>query len=225
MVLESRKYKKKIRSSGKQIIEDTRQLVRNVRKQASKEPKDMMMAIQQHLLVVAEINGLIADFLESIRSDNNKTNYLASSLFLMDSFELLNQREVESLHFVTGPQIGETKVLDRIVDFRHEKQSVVYAKADAEAVRQSLIYLSRYEFRLWGCFHIHPGFGACATFPSGTDMTLDRLFHRGGYECIGAIFSRDGYVRFFSSKTFEINIYGNGVEKVDEKVFRLVKVN
>ena len=225
MVLRSRKYKKRVKSSGKQVIEDTRRLVQDVRKLTSENQKDMMKAIHHHLLVVAEINGLIADCLDPIRNDNKKMTYLASSLFLMDSFELLNQREVESLHFVTGPQIGETRVLDRIVDFRHEKQSAVYAKADTNAVREALIYLSRYEFRLWGCFHIHPGFGAYSTFPSGTDMTLDRLLDRGGYECIGAIFSRDGYVRFFSSKAFEINIYGNGVEKVDEKVFRLVKVN
>ena len=31
--------------------------------------------------------------------------------------------------------------------------------------------------------------------------------------------------RFFSSKEFEINIYGNGVEKINEEVYRLVEVN
>ena len=92
MVLKQRKYKK-VKSSGKQVIEDTRRLVRDVRKLTNKNPKDMLKAINQHLLVGAEIYGLMANCLDSICNDSKKMTYLASSLFLMDSFKLLNQKE------------------------------------------------------------------------------------------------------------------------------------
>ena len=225
MILKSIRNRQKIRSARRKMVNDARLLVKNVKGLSKSKPIDMMKAIQKHMLVIAEMNELIAIYLDSNYNANTKTGYLVSSLFLRESFELLNKREVESLHFVTGPEIGETKVLDKIVDFRLEKQSAVYAKADTSAVRKALIYLNRYAYKLYGCFHIHPGNGAASIFPSSTDMTLDRLLHQGGYECIGAIFSRDGYVRFFSSDEFEINIYGNGVEKVNEKLYRLVKVN
>ncbi len=224
--LKNRKYKQQMRSSRKRIIEDTSMLVKDLQRLTKRKPKDMIKAMHQHMLVVSEINALIAKHFErNINKDNKEKVYSVSSLFLRDSFKLLNKRPVESLHFVTGPEIKGTKVLDRIVDFTLEQQSTVYAKADTEAVREALIYLSRHEFKLWGCFHIHPGNGVRSIHPSGTDMTLDRLLARGGYECIGAIFSRDGFVRFFSSKDFEINIYGNGVEKINEKIYRITEVN
>ena len=225
MVLKSMNNRRRIRSARKKIINDTRLLVKNVRGLSRSNPKDMMKVIHNHMLVLAEMNELMVTYLDSNYNDNTKTGYLVSSLFLRESFELLNKREVESLHFVTGPEISDTKVLDKIVDFRLEKQSAVYAKADSSAVRKALIYLNRHAYKLYGCFHIHPGNGATSIFPSSTDMKLDRLLHRGGYGCIGAIFSRDGYIRFFSSKEFEINIYGNGVEKIDEKLYRLTEVN
>jgi len=223
--LKNRKYKQQMRSSRKRIVEDTLMLVKDLQGLTKRKPKDVVKAMHQHMLVVGEINALIANHFKRISNNDKKKVYTVSSLFLRESFELLNKRPVESLHFVTGPEINGTKVLDRIVDFTLEQQSAVYAKADTEAVREALIYLSRHEFKLWGCFHIHPGNGVRSITPSGTDMTLDRLLVRGGYECIGAIFSRDGYVRFFSSENFEINIYGKGVEKVNEKIYRLIEVN
>jgi hypothetical protein len=225
MILKYRRYRQQVKSYRKKHIEDTRMVVKALQRLTKEKPKNIIRAMHKHQLMVAGINELIANYLDWILDDNKKPSYLVTSLFLRESFKLLNKRRVESLHFVTGPEIEGTKVLDKIVDLRLEKQSVVYAKADAEAIREALIYLSECGFQLWGCFHIHPGFGASSIFPSSTDMTLDRLFNKGGYECIGAIFSRDGFVRFFSSKEFEINIYGNGVEKVNGKLYRLIEVN
>jgi len=225
MFLKPRSLKRQIKASRRKLIEETRLVTRDLKRLNREKPGNMIRALHKHRLMLAEINGLITDYLDSIHNGGKQPIYAVSSLFLKESFRLLNQREVESLHFVTGPEIEGTKVLDKIVDLRLEKQSVVYAKADAGAIREALIYLTEHGFRLWGCFHIHPGYGPSSIFPSGTDKTLDRLLNRGGYDCVGAIFSRDGFVRFFSSKKFEVKIYGNGVEKVDEKTYRLVEID
>ena len=43
---------------------------------------------------------------------------------------------------------------------------------------------------------------------------------------LGAIFSRDGYVRFFRlDRSFEIEIYGEGVEKHEDNVYRLTHID
>ena len=225
LFLKNRKHRKQVKASRKRAFEETRMLVDELKQLTREKPKNTLCAMHKHQLLIAEIRGLIAGYRDWLHSDGKKLSYLISSLFLKESFELLNQREVESLHFVTGPEIEGTKVLDKIVDFRLEKQSTVYAKADTDATRDALIYLSDNGYKLWGCFHIHPGCGPSSIYPSGTDKTLDRLFVQGGYDCLGAIFSRDGFVRFFSSKKFEVNIYGNGVEKVNEEIYRLTEID
>jgi hypothetical protein len=200
-------------------------LLKHLRQLRRCEPVERTLSVYKYILLQNEIDNVINESLEEIQELKNLPLYITSSLFLQDSFALLNQKEVESLHFVTGPEINGIRVLDKIMDFRLEQQSIVYAKGDPEAVKNALIRLSRYNFRLWGYFHIHPGSGALSTFPSETDKSLDRLFDRGRYEAIGAIFSRDGYVRFFSSRKFKVQIYGEGVEKINERLYRLVEID
>lgn len=222
--LESRRKRQRIEIEKRRIIEDINFEFKDLKRQATRNPQEVASAIRKYQLAASELSEPVDLLPDNTKTEDPKRHYLMSSLYLMDSFALLNKQEVESLHFVTGPEVGETKVMDKIVDLKLEKQSMVYAKADAGAIREALIYLSEYGHRLWACIHIHPGTGAGSTYPSGTDKTLDKLLLKGGYDCIGAIFSRDGFVRFFSSEEFEINIYENGVEKINEKVYRLVEV-
>ena len=216
----SRSKRVHIKSTKKKIIQETDRLVKDLRLLSKRKPTGRTEITYKHLLLLAEIDNLIAGSLMQLK----EPTYLVSSLFLQDSFKVLNQRAVESLHFITGPEIGEIKVLDRIVNFELEQQNTVYAKANSESIRRVLIQLNEYKFKLWGYFHIHPGSGASSTFPSSTDLTLAKLLDRGGYEAIGAIFSRDGFVRFFSQKQFKIQVYGGGVEKINERLFHLVKI-
>lgn len=221
----SGRYKEQLKASRKRVTMDTRLIIEDLKRLNKERPKNVTKAMQKHRLLLTEIGGLIANYFDWTHNDNKDSAYEVSSLFLRKSFELLNRREVESLHFVTGPEVEGKKVLSEIVDLRLEEQSVVYAKAESEAIREALIYLSDHGFKLWGCFHIHPGNGPLSILPSGTDKALDRLLNQGGYDCVGAIFSRDGYVRFFSSKRFEIKIYGKGVEKINEKLYRITKID
>lgn len=209
-----------LKSTKKDIINETDKLVKDLRLLSRRKGNNGTEAIYKHLSLLMEVNNLVLAWLTDIKTPT----YLVTSLFLRDSFYLLNQRNVESLHFVTGPEKEGTKVLAQRVGFRLEYQSAISAKGDSEAVRKVLIQLSEDNLRLLGYFHIHPGIGAGSTFPSSTDLALERLLNQGGYEAIGAIFSRDGFIRFFSSKPFNIKICGNGVEKVNENVYCLLKI-
>jgi len=210
-----------IKSAKKDIIRGTDELTKALTSLSKDDPVSAQEVFHRHLSLLIEINTLIVKSMAEI----NTPLYLIPSLFLRDSFKLLNHRDVESLHFVTGPEVARVKILDQIVPFNLEQQNVVYAKGEVAAIRNVLIQLNEDKFRLWGYFHIHPGVGANATLPSGTDLNLDRLLDNGSYEAIGAIFSRDGFIRFFSCREFKIQIYGEGVEKIDEKLYHLVKVS
>lgn len=178
----------------------------------------------QQALLIGKL-GQLLNKLSAFLEDANRSVYVLSSLFLHESFNYLNKGKVESLHFVTGPQYGNRLFLDRIIELPLESQTFVFARAETVAVRKALIYLSRCDHSLQGCFHIHPGLGSSSTIPSGIDLRLQETLDKGGYKAVGAIFSRDGYIRFYSSLDFEIQIYGKGVERVDGKVFRIIEIS
>jgi len=175
-------------------------------------------------LLIGKLGRLLNE-LPVFLKDANKCVYVLSSLFLHESFNYLNKGRAESLHFVTGPNLGNISVLDRIIDLPLQAQTLIFARAEEVAVRKALIYLSRCDHKLQGCFHIHPGNGIGSTIPSGIDLRLMGTLDRGGYKAISAIFSRDGYIRFYSSLDFEVEIYGKGVEKIDARVYRITEIS
>jgi hypothetical protein len=48
-----------------------------------------------------------------------------------------------------------------------------------------------------------------------------------GCNCLGGIFSLDGYVRFFKeNQRFDIDVYGKGTEKIaDKSNYKIFKIN
>jgi len=175
-------------------------------------------------LLVGKLGKLLADNLPSVKQVEKRT-FIISSLFLHDCFNFLNTKKIESLHFVTGPELGYTSILDRIIDFEIEIQTSVFARGNSNSVRKALIQLGKYEHKLQGCFHIHPGIGTSSTMPSCIDLRLQETLDRGGYTAIGAIFSRDGFIRIYSSIDFELQVYGKGVEEIDGKLYHLTKIS
>ncbi len=177
----------------------------------------------RYAFLISRMSNTINNSLSSIFL--GQSIYVVSSLFLRDCFNYLNKKPVESLHLVTGPQIGSYSILDRMIDICMDVQNVVTAKGEECSVRKELIQLSEYDHKLHGCFHIHPGNGVISITPSQVDWKLQSTFDRGGYKSIGAIFSRDGYVRFYGSHDFTIQIYGKGVEIKDEKIYQLTEIS
>ncbi|MBI5806286.1 hypothetical protein HZA73_09590 [candidate division TA06 bacterium] len=183
---------------------------------------------------VVEVKNLCASILDLLElhriaakygsvEDEKRIVFIIPSLFLRDCLDYLRQQEEESLHFVTGVHIDNIVILDRLVKLEFEKQTVVFAKADSTSVKNALLELTRNGYRLFAYFHIHPGTGEPATHPSSIDKKLDELLQRGKYQAVGAIFSRDGYARFFTDGNYEVQIYGRGVQQIDDRTFKVVE--
>jgi hypothetical protein len=89
-----------------------------------------------------------------------------------------------------------------------------------------LIRLEQFGHRFLAHFHSHPGKGADATHPSGTDNNFQRRLEKAGHVALMAIFSRDGYVRFLRlDQNFELNIFGEGVESYAPGIYRLKNID
>jgi hypothetical protein len=148
--------------------------------------------------------------------------YVVSSLFLDECFKLLTADRDEQFFFLTGPTVEGAHVLDQILEFGHAKRNVIGVVGKHADTHRLLIRLEQFGHRLLAHFHSHPGNGLAATSPSGTDTGFQRRLEDAGYPTIAAIFSRDGFIRFFRlDNDLEVEIYGSGVEQHEGNIFRL----
>src|SRR6202050_4499548 len=174
------------------------------------------------------------DFLESLERieeewaapNNGHRRYAVSSLFLHESFRKLTADQDEQFFFITGSEIEDVMVLDQWAEFAHQKRTMTGVTADTRSTHSLLIKLERFRHRLLAHFHSHPGNGADATHPSGTDENFQKRLESAGHVAVMAIFSRDGFVRFVRlDNNLEIEIYGEGVEKHAAGIYRLTNLD
>ena len=149
--------------------------------------------------------------------------YLASAAFLRRAYETVTETADENLIYITGPEARDVVfALSRIVQFALAQRSPINAVPEPTSQLDALIKLDDAGQRLLATVHSHPGRGAAATHPSGVDLSTQRHLEQAGYPTIGAIFSRDGYVRFYTvARQFAVSISGNGVEQLEDCVFHL----
>ena len=141
--------------------------------------------------------------------------------FLQECLNFLNDGADEMLHYVTGIKTEDTRVMSEIVTFDIETRSPSYVKGDIMSAASSLIMLDEHGYKLHGWFHTHPGKGPGAIHPSSIDLSHQDALEKGGYNVVGGIFARDGYVRFFSSDLkFDIEVYGSNVTQIDNVTFK-----
>ena len=178
------------------------------------------------LIKMAEAKRLVSNAAEVLVADGSVPLYLLGSMFLHDSNRYLVKHDVEALHFVTGMQIDGGFTMDKMIEVGMSRQTPVSAVGDTESTHNALIDMESYGHKLVACFHSHPGKGVGATTPSSTDLDHQARMEQGGYVAIGGIFSRDGYFRAFSfDMTFRLEVYGKGVERIDDKLYRLIDIN
>lgn len=176
----------------------------------------------EQLLYVNKLRGIINGLSRSIDCTKGIPVYVADSIFLYDSYKFLMQDPPEAIHYVTGIKLGNVFTMDRMSCFKMDVRTAVYVKGNVLSSRDALMEMGQYGHLLHAWFHSHPGSGENATNPSPTDKNHQERLERGGYKAIGGIFTRDGYVRFFSlDRQFKLAIYGKGVEKINETVCRL----
>ena len=161
------------------------------------------------------------------RSDSDRgPRYAVSSLFLHESFKKLTADENEQFFFITGTEVEGVMVLDQCAEFTHQKRTRMAVVADMPSTHNLLIKLEQFGHKFLGHFHSHPGNGADATRPSGTDESFQKRLEDAGHVAVMAIFSRDGFVRFARlDQNFEIEIYGEGVEAHAPGIYRLTNLS
>src|SRR5215813_5827385 len=206
------------------LLEKRRQLLISFVDAANEKKPSKMNRIFQQLKESNEFLGA----LERIRQPDSLPvqigvrRYAVSSLFLHESFKLLTADELEQFVFLRGSTVVGVNVLGQILEFQHAKRSVVAVVGNDADTHRLLIRLEQFGHRLLGHFHSHPGNGLDATHPSGTDTRFQKRLEDAGYPSVAAIFSRDGFVRFFRiDQNLEIQIHGSGVEQHEKNCFRL----
>jgi hypothetical protein len=174
------------------------------------------------------------DFLESLeriadentRKPTDPRRYVVSSLFLHESFKKLTADPDEQFFFITGAEVEGVLVLDQWGEFAHQRRSRLGVVADIPSTHRLLIKLEQFGHKFLAHFHSHPGRGPDATHPSGTDDSFQKRLESAGHLAVMAIFSRDGFVRFVRlDQNFEIEIFGEGVEKYAPNIYRLTNID
>jgi len=179
--------------------------------------------------------GRTNEFLESLEQievENSATpntrprRYVVSSLFLHTSFKKLTADPDEQFFFITGSEIDGVLVLDQCAEFAHQRRNKLSVVGDMPSTHNLLIKLEQFRHKFLAHFHSHPGRGADATHPSGTDENFQKRLESAGHVAVMAIFSRDGFVRFMRlDQNFEIEIYGEGVENYAPGIYRLTNLD
>ncbi len=170
--------------------------------------------------------------LERIEAENRDSvdatprRYAVSSLFLHESFKKLTADQDEQFFFVTGAEVDGVLVLGQWAEFAHQRRTRMGVVADMPSTHNLLIKLEQFRHKFLGHFHSHPGIGAEATHPSGTDEKFQKRLEDAGHVAVMAIFSRDGFVRFVRlDQNLEIEIYGEGVENHAPGIYWLKNID
>jgi hypothetical protein len=177
----------------------------------------------QTLLKSLQLRKSLSELFQGQGDRKIRKLYIVGSLFLHKCRHYLKAFNSESVHLVTGITLGGLFFLDTILPFRLKNCSWARASGDERSTHRLMQLLDKFGHPLSGYFHSHPGTGPSATCPSSIDYRMQGIFERGGYPAIGAIFSQDGYVRFFSlNRQFVIQTIGTRIRKEAPNVFKLV---
>lgn len=152
--------------------------------------------------------------------------FVVSSLFLHECFKPLTADKKEQFFFITGPEVDGVMVLSKLCAFEHVTRTELGVVGDPKSTHSLLGRFQQFGHRLLAHFHSHPGKGPESISPSGTDTNYQARLEGAGCDTIGAIYSRDGYIRFFRvNQQFELKVYGEGVEHVSDTIYRLTNLD
>lgn len=126
-------------------------------------------------------------------------------------------REPEWMLAVTGVRYELLRTLEHLIEVKLAKQSAVTAAFDMQDFTRIAISLHEQGQALHAIFHSHRFNGPPQ--PSAVDWRLQEMLDQGGYPTIQAVFSEDGFVRFFAHRPFTVKVSGKGVECVEPKTF------
>jgi proteasome lid subunit RPN8/RPN11 len=156
------------------------------------------------------------------RHKASPTAHLMSSRLLVDCYHQQCKVPTETIHYGIGSHCGKMLYLEQTVATPLESSSAVHANADDSFSHQLLGQGEQHGSVLVCYFHMHPGRGPGTTRPSGIDTNYQERLEAGGYRAIGCIFSRDGYLRFFSNQLkYRVIVTGKGIDHVKENIYKI----
>ncbi|MFQ5859205.1 MAG: hypothetical protein ACE5LU_26695, partial [Anaerolineae bacterium] len=136
---------------------------------------------------------------------------------------LSTSQEPEWMLAVTGLKRDHVYTLEHLIEVKLATQSGARASFDIQDFTRVAVSLHEHGQALHAIFHSHRFQGP--PHPSGTDDNLQRILEEGGYPAIQAVFSEDGYVRFFARRRqFAVEVHGKGVKQIDRegRLYRIV---
>jgi proteasome lid subunit RPN8/RPN11 len=162
---------------------------------------------------------------------NGRIRFVVDSLFLagVNRFLVGNHPDQmagvrERFHYCSGVRLdAQTYALTHIVPVDFAEQSAVYLRVGDSSNIAALASLDRWGMPLVAHCHSHPGRGAGATIPSGTDRRFQERLERGSHVAIGIIFSQDRYLRFFAGdeSRFEVSVFGKQIKEIEKNVYKI----
>jgi len=159
-----------------------------------------------------------------ILGDSLKSLYVFGSMFLTECHKELMKSTDEDMIILTGMDFGGIKVVDTIIKLDLSQRSRVFVRADDKSLAEVLYRIDSFGHTLMAWFHSHPWNGIASVWPSARDLETQERLEKGRYPVIGGIFSKDGYVGFFSkTNPFNVWVYGDLVEQKDETTIFLRK--
>ena len=155
--------------------------------------------------------------------------YCISSMVLHECHSYLMQKkpggneEPEWMLAITGLCVGPFLTLEHWLEFKLSLQSPARAAADMTEFTQLMLKLDAFGQALHAIFHSHRLNGPPR--PSGIDLNLQKTLEQASYPAIQAVFSQDGYVRFFAcDRPFEVLVYGREVKKHERFLYCLNQI-
>lgn len=155
----------------------------------------------------------------------NQPTFLVSAELLYDGYEQLRPHKTEVILYATGTAFNDLLTIERTVDIVHDRSEYGRATSNAAATSRVLANLEKRGSMLTAYLHMHPSAGKSSNLPSQLDLANQTQLEIAGYRTVGIIYSRDGYVRFFSHQMpFHVCVTGKGVRHAAEKLYRLTEV-
>jgi len=120
--------------------------------------------------------------------ESSTQTFVLESFFIRELITILTPGANEEMKFLTGPKIGLIRIVCRWgAPARLASQSPVFVRASARSVADVLIPIIEQGAELHVIAHSHPGAGAWATTPSGTDVECLSRLQMNGSPAIGLI--------------------------------------
>lgn len=158
-----------------------------------------------------------------LSSDNGSERisevFILDSLFLSECYDTLAPYDKEEEIFLTGVRAGSINVPTKRLEFETSGSGQEVADVPVSS-HKTLKEIDDYGMPFLGAFHSHPNSGRPK--PSNTDLQQFGKYEDHGYRILGGIFTKSGYIRFFTKDLdFELMITGKRVEKIEGSTYRL----